>query len=668
MIVRILAVFLVSILLGDACHAQSSRRSNRRGVVSKLASAAKQTTSTAAANTTTTTLKARASTSKVTTSTQTADLSSTVSAEIKAADAKKEGSAGDKVLLVSITGELRERGDHVVLFGQQTKSLKSYLDLLRRVREDKAYKAVIVRLSSAQLGVAMAQELRLGIEELRAKGKEVIAVIEDDSQASYMVALAANKVVLPPSGDLMLHGVKADSYFLRQLLQKIGVSVQIVHVGQYKSYGETFTNDDYTTPARQNMSEIVDDMYDQLVSVIAKDRKLTREQAEAAVNRGPVSAAMAAETGLVDRVAYTEEVLSDYTTKGSEVVLMDDYTKESSTKSDDLSLFSIFSMMKKNSSSSSSSSDSSSKLPQVAVLYAVGSIVLGSDEGVGLGSDEQIASEDIIETLEEIAADDKVKGVILRINSPGGSAFASDLIWKKIEEVKKKKPIVASMSDVAASGGYYIAMGASKIIAEPGTLTGSIGVVGGKPNLRGLYDKVGVTKTSISKGDYAHLFSETSDFSEKERELIENMMKTTYNEFITKAAQGRKMSVEELNEVAQGRVWTGARAHKVGLVDELGGMSTAIREMKALLGIKNDDKVALVAYPKDVSLFEMLSKALGGNVTARVSASAAWEPFVASRTALPPGLARAFDAAMNVSRMFQRERVLAIMPFVPQIN
>jgi protease-4 len=233
--------------------------------------------------------------------------------------------------------------------------------------------------------------------------------------------------------------------------------------------------------------------------------------------------------------------------------------------------------------------------------------------------------------------------------------------------VKRVKPIVASMSDVAASGGYYIAMGATKIVAEPGTITGSIGVVGGKPNLKGLYDKLGVNKTSITKGQYAELFSETSNFSDKELQLIETMMQRTYKDFVTKAAQGRKMPYEKVHEVAQGRVWTGERAKTVGLVDELGGMGTAITEVKQLIGLTKEDKVSLVSYPKELTLFDYIQKAVSGNVSAQIQA-----PSVASALAnaefLPTGLQTVLKSAMSIGHMFEHERVLAVMPFLPQIK
>lgn len=596
------------------------------------------------------------------------DAKTSLSKLIKSSDSKTKTKSGEQVLVLSITGNIQERAQDMVLFGEQPESLKQYVDTLRRARLDEDIKSVVLRIGPNNIAMATAQELREAITELKNKGKKVIAILEDSSQASYLVAAAADEVIMPPSADLMFHGVSADSYFLKDLLAKVGVKVQIIHIGQYKSYGETFTQDDFTTPARQNMTEIVNGVYNQIKTMLAESRDLTPAKAEEVINAGPVDAEKAKAMGLVDRIAYADEVLEDLEKKSLEIVDSSDYKKSSSSStSSDISLLSLLSMMSGSDDSEDSSSDD---YPRVAVLYAVGPITLGTNGGSGIGSDSEIASQDIIEELEKLKEDDKIKAVILRVNSPGGSAFASDLIWKKVEELKKEKPVVASMGDVAASGGYYISMGATRIVAQPGTITGSIGVVGGKPNLKGLYEKLGVNKTTIAKGRYAGLFSETRDFSPEEHEVIESMMRRTYNEFVNKAARGRKSSFEEVHEVAQGRVWIGAKAKEVGLVDELGGLDKAIVETKALIGLKPDEKVRLVAYPKEKSLVDILQKAFGGSSTAvKKSATSAYGlDMILSSLPLPEGLTSALKQASTISRMFNQESVLTVMPVMLHIR
>ncbi len=589
------------------------------------------------------------------------DAKSSLSKLIKSSDSKTKTANGKKVLVLPIQGNIQERAQEMVLFGEQPESLKKYVDILRKARLDNEVKTVVLRVGPNSLGMATGQELREAISELKKKNKNVIAIMEDNSQASYLVAAAANEVVMPPSNDLMLHGVSADSYFLKNLLAKVGVKVQIIHIGQYKSYGETYTQDDFTSPARQNIQEIVDGVYSQVTAMVAESRNMTPDKAEEVINAGPIGAEKAKELGLVDRIAYADEVLQGLEKKSFEIVKAEDYN--SSTKTDtssEVSLLSLLSLINK----SDSSEDSTNKdLPRVAVLYAVGPITLGGSGGSGFGSSTEIASQDMIDELEKLKEDDKIKAVILRVNSPGGSAFASDLIWKKVEELKKKKPVIASMGDVAASGGYYISMGATKIIAQPGTVTGSIGVVGGKPNLKGLYEKLGVNKTTISKGKYAGLFSETTDFSSEEHKVIESMMKRTYDEFVNKAAQGRNRTYDQVHEVAQGRVWVGTDAKKVGLVDELGGMDRAIVETKALIGLTPDDKVRLISYPKEKSIVDMLQKAFGASSTAVNVGDSPGLNLLLSALPVPEGLTAVLKQATSISKMFNKENVLTVMPF-----
>lgn len=607
--------------------------------------------------------QARATTKSTKSTTETtttiSELASSVSEEIRKADSKSRGAAGKKAVIITISGQLAERSGSFALFADEESSLKDYLDLLRRMRDDSGVRSVIVRLTTAEFGLAMAQELRNAIREVRAKGKKVYGVIEDDAQPSYLVATACDEIILPPSADLMLYGVKADAYFFRSLLEKIGVKAHVLHVGQYKSYGEMFTEDDFTTPARENMTEIVDDVFSQMVQMIASSRKIEPAKVEAILNRGPQSAEEAKNSGLVDRVAYPDELLRELEKSGFEIVDSDDYDDQRSTRksSADASLFSLFSMLNKQQTESSGSS----KYPQVAVVYAVGPIMLGREQGMSIGSDEQIWSEDFIETLDEIQDEPKIKAVILRVNSPGGSAFASDLIWRKLQELKKTRPVIVSMGDVAASGGYYIAMAGSRIIAQEGTFTGSIGVVGGKLNLGEGYKKIGVKKTTISRGEFANLFSETESFSDREREAVERMMRRTYDDFVAKAAKDRKLPTEKLEQLAQGKVWLGARAKQVGLVDDTGGLDRAIQETKKVLGLRQDDKVSLIAYPKEVGLFDFLQKALGGSVAAQVRL----DPV--DKT-LPRDLSNLLAYARKLVLMFERERVLTVLPFVPDLN
>lgn len=582
--------------------------------------------------------------------------------------ASKETAKAKGILSIPVEGSFAERGNQSSLFSSNVKSLQSYFELLRKVKDDKAIETVVFRIGSSDLSLAYIQELTEHVKDLRENGKKTVAILEDDGQSSYLMALACEKIVIPPSGSLMLRGISADSYFLKNLLGKLGVKAQFQHVGQYKSYGETFTEDSFTTPALENMNELVDSMFEQYVNTVAQGRKLSQDEARAAFDKGLMTAGEAKEAKLIDQVAYADEIFKELTKKDNKITEAKDYIKKSSSSKSDISLLSLL----MGGSSKSDSSESTSNIKRVALLYAIGGISQGSNGG--LGSDTSIASDDFIEQLEDLKNDDKIEAVILRVNSPGGSAFASDLIWRKIEELKKEKPVIASMSSIAASGGYYISMGADKIVADPGTLTGSIGVVGGKANLKGLYDKIGVTKNSVAKGAYAHLFSETQDFTPQDQKLIQDMMQRTYDEFVTKAAEGRGKTYDDIHKVAQGRVWTGEKAKEAGLVDELGGLSTAIALAKDSIGVKRTDKVRLIAYPKEKSFVEILQNALGtGSISAsalpvKMNSDSLLLESLLGTSLIPDGLKTAMRSALQISTMLEKEKVLAVMPFVLDIK
>ncbi|MGC8742064.1 MAG: signal peptide peptidase SppA [Candidatus Sumerlaeaceae bacterium] len=533
---------------------------------------------------------------------------SAIAQELEKADTKTTKPAAALVVTVPLGGELSERGGGLRLLGPRKRSLKETLELFVRLRDDAAVSTVVLELSALGVGTATVQELRQGVDELRRAGKHTVAVLNDDSQSGYLLAVACDQIVMPPSNALMLVGAKVDGYFFRQLLDKLGARAVVVHIGQYKSYGEMFTEDDFTSPARENMRALVDDAYRQLVESIAAGRHMTTATIEALVDRGPLTAREALEARLVDQLAYREEIAEAYRRQGAKVVAADNYGVDKRIKPEEMNLLALFTALSKGATASRES-----KFPQVAVVYAVGPIVPGSSDNLDLSNADEIAADDYMKILDDIEKDASIKGVILRVNSPGGSAFASDVLFRRIVELGKKKPVIASMGDVAASGGYYLAMAASKIIADPMTVTGSIGVVGGKIDLAGTYDKLGIHKTTIARGRFANLFSETGGFSPAERAVIEKLMRQTYDEFVAKAARQRAMTTAALESLAQGKVYTGAQARAVGLVDELGGFSRAVLEMKHQLGLQPEDKVALVAYPKELTLLDVLQKAMGMN-------------------------------------------------------
>jgi protease-4 len=552
------------------------------------------------------------------------------------------------------------------------------LSLLRRLRDDKDVSHVVLRLAGLSVGMAAAEEIRSNVTMLRENKKRVIAILEEESQVAYLIALAADEIVMPPSGGLSLTGLQADSYFLKGLLAKVGMEAEFIHQGQYKSMGEVFEREGYSEPARRNMEELVDSLYREMMTLIAAGRRMDPALVKTMIDQGPATTSQALERKLIDRAAYTDEVLEGLKKDTNRIITGEEYIRagRGSSGEDLTNPFTL--LMGLNRPGSSRREDPAlARLPQVALVYANGSIGQGGSEE-GFEETDAILTDDMIRTLEEVRKDRKVRAVLLRVNSPGGSAFASDLIWRKIREVNEEKPVIASMGSVAASGGYYIAMAARKVFGTSATITGSIGVVGGKFSLAGTYQRLGITKESIRRGAYSGLFSDTHLFNPEERQLVDRQMKEVYEDFLAKAAKSRSMSRDQVHDLAQGRVWTGADAARHGLIDSTAGLSGAIDEVKRQIGIKADDRIALITYPREKNLFDLLSRVLntssgsGATLPPELSLHGMSPTIAAELAALwataPTGLRQALATALRLPGLLERERVLLLAPVAVDIH
>ncbi len=529
-----------------------------------------------------------------------ADSANEKSAKTKAAVEKK----GDRVrlALLVVKDELAETSGQMGPFGESTVDLREMVNRLERAAKDEEIAGVVLDIRNPGIGRAKVDELRAAITRFRTSGKKVYAQIETGMPADYLVACACNEIVMPESGMLLLPGIHAEATFYKGLLGKIGVEADFIHMGAYKGAAEPLTRDKFSEPVRENMTSLIDSLYDEMVSTIVKDRPLSIAQAKAAIDTGLLTAKKAKEMGLIDRVAYFDSLRDDLAKsyKAEPLVYVKNYgqKKVDTDFSGPMGLVKLMQVMM-----GGSSSTKSARGKKIAVVYAVGPIMTGKSESDPFGG-EVMGSTTIVEALREANDDKQVVAIVLRIDSPGGSALASDLIWHETQVIKK--PIIASMSDVAASGGYYIAMGTDKIIASPGTITGSIGVVGGKLAIRGLYEKIGITTETIERGRNSGIFGSSGKFTESQRAVITSMMEDTYGQFTTKAAEGRKMPVDKLRELAGGRVYTGRQALENGLVDQLGTLQDAIAEAKQMAGIDKDVDVKLEVLPEPTNFFESL--------------------------------------------------------------
>jgi protease IV len=540
--------------------------------------------------------------------------------------------SSNSTLMIDVSGDLQEN-EPTGVFGQFFESpptVRSIVDSLRKAAVDRRVAGVIIRPTTSTALWGKVQEVRDAIVEFKRSKKPIIAHLEYGGDQQFYLASACDKVFLMPTASLDLTGMANYELFLRGSLDKIGAYPDALHVGEYKTAANTFTEHSFTPSHREMTVSLTNDLYEQLVGGIAQGRHKTEAEVRQLIDHGPYLPEDAVRAGLVDDLAYEDEIDDKVELgRGSMRILRQNEYKNVALSSLGLN-----------------------RGPRIALIYASGIITTGKSNTDSPGS-QVIGSETMVEYLRKARADDSVRAVVMRIDSPGGSAIASDVIWREVMLTRETKPVIASMSDVAASGGYYIAMPAHAIVAQPATLTGSIGVVLVRFVIKGTLDKLGMNMETVKAGRYADLFSPVRPFSPDEKKKMTELMQATYDAFVEKAAAGRNMTPERIDAVAQGRVWTGKQAKDLGLVDELGGLDRALALAKQHAKISAGSEVELVVYPPKKSFFEVVADPLG-----RGSDGAALGAL------LGPGNARALEAVTAPLRLFHRGEPLTIMPNV----
>lgn len=536
--------------------------------------------------------------------------------------------AGNSVLLLRVSGDLQEiePGGVIGQFLEPPPTVRSVTDALRKAKVDDRISAVIIRPDGTAALWAKVQEVRDAVADFRTSGKPVIAYLEQGGEQEFYVASAADKVYLMPTASLDLTGIATYELFLRGTLDKIGAYPDALHVGDYKTASNIYTEKTYT-PAHREMAESLNrDLYEQLVEGLAQGRHKSAEEIRALIDHGPYLPEDAVRAGLIDDVAYEDELDDRLQLAGG----MPRWVQDQDYRHVPQGSLGL------------------NRGPRIAVLYAVGMISTGrsSDD-----TTQVLGSDTVVEYLRKARADESIRAIVLRIDSPGGSAIASDVIWREIMLTREVKPVIASMSDVAASGGYYIAMPAHQIVAEPATLTGSIGVVMVKFVIDGTLDKLGLNMEQVTSGRFADMYSPVRPFTPEERAKVEEQMQATYEAFVEKAAAGRQTTPERIDAIAQGRVWTGRQAKELGLVDELGGLQRAIALAKSRAQIAEGTEVELVIYPQRKSFYELVQAPFGAESGA-------------VRALLGLQDARAIQTLTAPLRVFRRGEPLAIMPNV----
>ena len=496
------------------------------------------------------------------------------------------------VIEMSISGSIEEERDESLqgkLMQGDVTLVSEIQTLFEKAAIDEDIAGVMVTVKSFGMGRAKLQEVRGSIKAFRESGKWAVAYMDSSGELGpgngpYYLASAFDEVTVAPSGDIMLVGIAANVPFLRGTLDRIGIYPDYDHIGRYKSAKDTFTEREFTEAHRESMEALVGDLYRGMVEDIAESRKVTPAEVEALVDRGPFTAKEALDAGLVDKLAYFDEFRDAVKERNGgrlRTLKWGEYLKRRGNLGEGRH--------------------------KIAVIHGTGVILQGRsgyDPSVGwlMGSDTITAA------FRQAREDKSVKAIILRVDSPGGSAIASDIIWRETQVARKAgKPFVASMSDVAASGGYYVSCGADRIIAEPTTITASIGVVYGKLVMKGLYDWAGLSFGTVQRGRNAGFFNELTPWTPEEKEQIYwKFMRKIYDQFVSRVAEGRKMSVEDVDKIAQGRVWTGMRAKDLGLIDQLGGFPDALKAAKELANIPAEEGVRLWHLPEKPSLWESI--------------------------------------------------------------
>jgi protease-4 len=451
---------------------------------------------------------------------------------------------------------------------------------MRKAKVDTKIDCILLRLGHVESDWAKINEIRGLVLDFKKSGKKVYAYIEEpyDLDKEYYLATACDKIILHPEGILIINGIGGYVPFVKKLLDKIGVEVEVERVEEYKTAYNMFTQDHFTPAHKEMMESIYSDIFSFYVETVSKARGMTAQDFEKLIDQAFFQGDQAKEAGLVDEVFYEDELL-DLIGGENKKVNRISHAQYLKTSPSSLGL---------------------NKGKKIALLYGIGPILTGE------GTYSVMGSRTVVRWIRKARKDDSIKAIVFRVDSPGGSAVASDSIWREVSLAKKEKPFVVSMSDMAGSGGYQVSMAAHKIIAHPQTLTGSIGVIFAKFNMQKLYEKLGISGEKISYGDKSDILTTFRKSTDEERAFLKKMILDTYDNFITKAANDRNMTKEEIDKIGKGRVWTGSQAKDLGLIDDIGDLSKAIQTAKEMAGIPPDEEVALVVLPKKISLFDAL--------------------------------------------------------------
>ncbi len=502
--------------------------------------------------------------------------------------------ANNTTLVIQLSGQIPEfvpKSSLPIKLGPTT-SLKSICDNIEKARVDQRIKGILLRINSNTLGWAKLDELRERLANFKKSGKYVIAYLGSYvAESDYYLALAADSIFVAPGGFMEMNGLVVQTIHLPGLFEKLGITVDYFAYGKYKSRsGEEMGRKKHSAPVLEMLNDLLDWQYRHLVNAIASRLQISEDRVKSVLNQGYFSPEKFRQLGWVDGILY-EDQLFDRLKVLNGTADKNKLNQISSATYDRISLESL---------------GLNKGRDQIALIYSQGIIQEGDDRIDPVSFEFSAGTEPIIRALRAATKSRAVKAIVFRVDSPGGSGLGCDLVWREILKAKEKKPVIVSMSDYAASGGYWVSMGASAIVAQPSTLTGSIGIWSVFPNVSGLYDKLGLVPETIKRGEHADMFLGVKKLSDYERKLLSDRLLETYRDFVAKAASSRGKSYDELEPYAQGRSWMGEQAQKLGLIDELGGLNRAIELAKRQAGIDTTASVKVVVYTSMKSWIEKL--------------------------------------------------------------
>ena len=448
---------------------------------------------------------------------------------------------------------------------------------LKIAKRDQEIVGALIQIGGSRYGMGRLQEIREAILDFKASGKKVVGYMTNCSTGNYLLASVCDRIVLHPSGEVRLIGIRSETSFYKGVLDKLGIRADLEHIGEYKSASDIFTRKRMSEAHRKVQNAILDDLYDQLTQSIADRRNWNQDDVKRLIDQGPFTAKQALAHGIVDQLAYRDEIrgiAKELTRKNCRLVKARQY----------LSIIKY-------------EYDWEVPLPKIAIIEAEGMMMTGESFTDPFTGTKTMGSTTITRAIRNVRKDSSVKAVVLRIDSGGGLAIAANTIWRELIRLKSAKPLIVSMGDVAGSGGYYIAAPADIIVAEPGTITGSIGVISGKYSLKELYGKIGLHKEIIKRGQHADFYTDYGDYPTEEREIIHTQIEEIYEDFISKVAEGRGITKAKVNRIGRGRIWTGRQAKEIGLIDELGGLNLALSIAREKAGLVRKE-VQLIRLPK----------------------------------------------------------------------